>query len=310
MKRFVFLLLLSGCCAVCDPRCYVNVPEAWPLNYPESSEFCWWRALNDCELERLILELSSRNLDLLLKAEEGCSCIEYRVLWNKKAAELAMSYVELRFNEERLRLIDTRITSGIDSVDIVQGLSERGVLSNLETIQESEHLSLSKTERLDALLAIEKATRHLSVLMGGSYCVPAGNLPQIPECLPLKSPCEMIRERPDIKMMELAVKMGAKPIRAYQKSVLEAIEEVENALYAFQYSSQKAELLFTNMQEHYNAYEQTEEQHGKGLKSTLELHNAKKAYLVSHETYLQAEFNRLNDYIKLYEALGGSCDCD
>lgn len=331
MRWFLFTtaFLTSCCCSkVQNPRDYVDIPDRWSVcsgNFVESEEcFKWWSALNDPVLDELIALLSERNLDLLIKAEEFYSkcgvkkiqCLEYHQLWNQTAFDLAKTYIELRLTQERQTVLDEKIDSFQDSHNLTNDLYNVGFANSIEKIHESERFATLQSERAEIELGEQKAINHLSVLLGYApgelYCLfeKRRPLPTLPCSLPIGYPCGFILERPDVLMTEMAVKAGAQGIRSYKKSVLFALEEVENALADYKFGRERARELLRALQENYKAYLETEELFNQGLKSALELQETRRTYLMSHETYLQVESALIISYFRIYEALGaGECGC-
>lgn len=326
MKRLLFcsLILMVGCTAkISNPRLYVEVPEEWSISHHDFLEesphcFNWWKALNDPILNEIIESLSTKNLDLLIKADELYSCSgikavqrqEYRLLWNKTAFDAAKTYIELRTLQEQFSIIEMQIESLQDTSHMVNDQWDTGFTNSVEKIQQTESLNILKSEISKNALGIQKAIHHLSQILGGApndlYCllIEPKTLPALTSCLPIGFPYESIFQRPDVLQVEILVKKGLQPIRAYQKSVILALEEVENALAAFKYDSDSNHQLFIVMKESYKAYLQTDELYSRGLKNYLDVQNMKRAYLSNLDAYLQSEANLLLSYIKLYEALG------
>ena len=280
MKWFLFsLALITGCApTVSNPRIYVDVPCTWSTCYSDFSEesphdFCSWKSLNDPILDEMIESLSAKNLDLLTKAEEnykkpGVRSIqnqEYRMLWNQTAFDTAKTYIELRLLQEKRSILNARIDSLQDSSHLIDDLWDKGFTNSIEKSQETERLALLKSEIAKIDLGEQIAINHLSVLLGRApndlSCLLKGKakLPALPDCLPIGFPCESILQRPDVLITEIAVKNGHQPISAYQKSVLAALEEVENALAAIKYSNESGKELRNALQESYKAYIQTDD---------------------------------------------------
>jgi len=94
----------------------------------------------------------------------------------------------------------------------------------------------------------------------------------------------------------------------YQKTVLEALEEAENAIAAFHFSMQRTcelERQMNSSQEYYHSVQQLYET---GLKNYLEVELANRRFLAAQEAHLQGQVDLLLHYISLYKALGGGWD--
>lgn len=94
----------------------------------------------------------------------------------------------------------------------------------------------------------------------------------------------------------------------YQKSVLSALEEVENSMTAFRYEMERNAQIKEAQYIDQEAYRLTMELYEKGVKDYLEVLAANRALLIVEETSLQSQVNLLLHYISLYKALGGGWD--
>jgi outer membrane protein TolC len=300
--RCLWLCLLLAGCTPKNPG-HFEVPDHWSTCYSDFNEAKPQWELHDPDLEGIIEALPCRNLDLLIAAEAiycgGCKSIalqEYWQQWYQSAADAAKTYVELRFWQERLALLDMQI----ETLGLVKGLG--GLASSTENAQDLERLHLLKAQIPEIQGKIEVAIHHLSVLLGYApghiYCLinAPKPLPELPCSLAVGTPCRVLC-RPDVQMAKW------QGVRAYKKSVLGALESVENALTAYKYASLKGESFFKALQESYNVYLQTEELYQKGFKNYLDVQEARRAYFTNYEAYLQLQANLLYDYIELYKEL-------
>lgn len=94
----------------------------------------------------------------------------------------------------------------------------------------------------------------------------------------------------------------------YQKTVLEALEETENAIAAFHYELEKSQLLEHRKNSSLGAYIMGLQLYESGLKSYFEVQSAHRTFLLAEEDFLQGKVNLLLNYISLYKALGGGWD--
>lgn len=94
----------------------------------------------------------------------------------------------------------------------------------------------------------------------------------------------------------------------YQKTVLVALEEVENNMATFRYESERQNQLHYTQQLNRKAYQLQMELYQKGVKDYLEVLNSNRTLLAAEEAYLQSEINLLLHYVALYKALGGGWD--
>ncbi|HEV8051667.1 MAG TPA: TolC family protein, partial [Parachlamydiaceae bacterium] len=94
----------------------------------------------------------------------------------------------------------------------------------------------------------------------------------------------------------------------YQKTVLEALEETENAISAFHNELEKKELLKRLKISSEEAYQLSMQLYQSGLKNYLEVQLAQRSYLGAESALLQSQIDGLVNYIALYKALGGGWD--
>ena len=94
----------------------------------------------------------------------------------------------------------------------------------------------------------------------------------------------------------------------YQKTVLEALEETENAISAFHNELEKKEHLKRVRQSSKGAYQLSLQLYQSGLKNYLEVRVAQRSYLGAESALLQSQLDGLINYIALYKALGGGWD--
>lgn len=94
----------------------------------------------------------------------------------------------------------------------------------------------------------------------------------------------------------------------YQKTVLEALEEAENAISAYLNELKRSRYLDQSYRLVYSAQENDERLYQRGLISRLALIHAEQETLEAAESALQGKAALLFRYIALYKALGGSWD--
>lgn len=91
----------------------------------------------------------------------------------------------------------------------------------------------------------------------------------------------------------------------YQKTVLNALEEAENAIASFHYELERSQRLRESLEASKESYLLTLDLFERGIRSYLEVLILNRSYLEAEEAYLQAEADLLSNYIALYKALGG-----
>lgn len=92
----------------------------------------------------------------------------------------------------------------------------------------------------------------------------------------------------------------------YQKTVLEALEEAENAIVAFKSEEKRLHYLREALQYNQKALTFTKELYQKGVNDLFGVVNAQKILLTAEDAVVQSQVNLLLNYISLYKALGGS----
>lgn len=91
----------------------------------------------------------------------------------------------------------------------------------------------------------------------------------------------------------------------YQRTVLNALEEAENALASFRYESERSQFLEQAVQKDQEAYRLILDLYHRGVKDYLEVLAASRSLLASQDAYLQSRTSLLIGYIAIYKALGG-----
>lgn len=97
---------------------------------------------------------------------------------------------------------------------------------------------------------------------------------------------------------------------AYQKTVLEALEEAENAIASFRFESERNSSLAKAHKVSQEAHILMNQLYEKGLKDYLQVQAANRSLLESEDSYLQSQVDLLFHYIALYKALGGGWELD
>lgn len=116
------------------------------------------------------------------------------------------------------------------------------------------------------------------------------------------------------KLLEQDVKINKikaqEALYAYQKTVLEAFEETENAISSYHYELIRTNQLAQALQASREAYKLVLELYTTGFKDYLEVLVANRSLLAAEDAYLQSRIELLYHYIALYKALGGPWECD
>lgn len=91
----------------------------------------------------------------------------------------------------------------------------------------------------------------------------------------------------------------------YQKIVLEALEEAENAIASFHYELERNHQLGQAWKANQETYELTFQLYEKGFKNYVDVLDINRSLLAAEEAYLQSQSELLYHYVALYKALGG-----
>lgn len=94
----------------------------------------------------------------------------------------------------------------------------------------------------------------------------------------------------------------------YQKTVLAALEESENAIASFHAELEKNRHLEDAVALSYDAYQQKLDLFKNGFKDYLEVLTTERSFLAEEKAYLESQVALLINYIALYKSLGGCFD--
>lgn len=109
----------------------------------------------------------------------------------------------------------------------------------------------------------------------------------------------------DVKFNQLQARQA---LFEYQKTVLAALEEVENALAAFRYETERYDQLSRAKSLSREAYQLNRDLYQKGIQDYLTVLTSHRSLLAAEEADLQSEISLLMHYVALYKALGGGWD--
>lgn len=262
--------------------------------------------------------------------------------WNQISADVATNYILLRQQQHLLKIVNKNIAIQQDAVALTQDLLQIGMSSTIEQQQTEQQLSFLQAKQPQIERSINKLMYRLSVLIGSppqelvcelKTIMP---LPTIPANKPIGMPSELLQRRPDVRKAEqemaaaleieylgvgnlfphlslegfLGYVSGISKIKVqeayyqYQKVVLNALEETENAIDEFYFGLENNRSLLDALKSDLVAYESMRELYEKGFKSDFEVLALHRALLASKETYMQSNAALLLQYIALYKSLG------
>lgn len=96
----------------------------------------------------------------------------------------------------------------------------------------------------------------------------------------------------------------------YQKTVLEALEETENALAAFNCEIERCNYLEKAVESGRESYQEANQLYQHGFKNYLQVLESNRRLVESEESLLQCHIDALTHFIALYKALGGGWDIE
>ena len=133
-------------------------------------------------------------------------------------AETASTYADLRSAQENLRVTKANIAIQEQTYDFVKWQKEAGLSTDLDVIQAETTLEQTRASLPDYQNTINQAMNRLRVLTGGfsdtlneqlqSYT----ELPEMPASISAGIPADTLRQRPDVKAKEYAVKVQAENV--------------------------------------------------------------------------------------------------
>lgn len=144
-----------------------------------------------------------------------CAQVEaYRDVLVSLYGDVAQSYVQVRTLQQQLLIACQNVELRKQSQSLANKRVEGGVSPNVDLFQADSELASAEADIPQLELQLNQALNRLSTLLGhypgAMHCVLAepGPIPDVPRNLPQVVPCDMIRQRPDIRQAERRI-MGA-----------------------------------------------------------------------------------------------------
>jgi outer membrane protein, multidrug efflux system len=314
----------------------------------------------------------AKALDAQLQASEE----SLRDVWITLSAEIARNYIELRGLQQRLIVLEKNIEAQKDSIHLTDSLLQIGMGSSIDQWQGQEQLSTLESQKPQLGFEIEKSIHRLSILLGyapGALFAelsPSGQLPCLPENMPIGVPSDLLRRRPDIRKAERELAAATERVGSavaalfprltlsgfigeitthlctsgytwfvspqlllpvfnskmlmqdvdinklkaqqacyeYQKTVLKAFEETENAISSLRHDMERSHHLDMAEKSSQEAYTRFSQLYERGLKDYLVVQISNRSHLAAENAYLQSKIELLIDYVTLYKSLGGGWD--
>lgn len=336
--NYVFLACLLAGCTTGRPVCEnpeIDMPCEW--HHSTSSNFdptpaddlIWWKNLEDPTLNELMNDATTQNLDLQIAAIQDSEARfsdetqeNLREVWITVSADIAKNYVELRSLQLRLEVMRQILAAQKEAMQLTQDLLARGLINTSEYSKTHAEWSSLQGELPAIDLSIVRAIHRTSTLLGYnpgelSTCLSQkATLPQVPCVLPIGIPKDLLNKRPDIRKAEreLIAARGSKRAQAafynYQKIVLVALEEAENAIASLSYEQERLRHLTEAYRHSQKQLASAKELHQTGVVDSFALIKIKIALLQKEDLRIQSHVQLLLNYISLYKALGGGWNYD
>lgn len=132
------------------------------------------------------------------------------------AAEVAITYLGLRSDEERLAIAQRNLASQQETLQITQWRVQAGLATSLESEQARASVEQTRAQLPSLQKSIALARHQLALLTGRSVeqlALPAGGtLPRAPADLALSFPAQTLRQRADVRAAELRVSAAAQDL--------------------------------------------------------------------------------------------------
>ncbi|MEM8678546.1 MAG: TolC family protein [Planctomycetota bacterium] len=138
----------------------------------------------------------------------GISVEAYRDVMVILLGDVAANYVTLRTLQQRLRFVRQNVQTQSEALELATKRVEGGIAPILDEYQARSNLASTQATIPPLELAIHQTLNRLSVLIGEFpghlHCTLAepAPIPAEPSSLPLTLPCDVIRQRPDIREAE------------------------------------------------------------------------------------------------------------
>lgn len=270
----------------------------------------WWQSLNDCQLNQLIEQVVVRNNDIQIARKQSAEKSLETV--NAIIADTAKTYLELRAWQQRLRMIEESIEIQNKIIVLEDSLMEYS-LSLLEQNENKKSLNALIIQKSQADLTIKRLIFHLSTLLGnipGELCISEhGDLPKLPCNIPVGCPVGLVERHPSVqeaKKLYLTT-FNEQAFFHYQKTLLDVLEQAENALAAFLYSLEKMEHLENSKTLKKETYHLLKDQYEQGFKNERELLTTKHELLAQEILSNEAKTEALTNFVNLYHSFRGLC---
>lgn len=285
-------LLLTGCC--CPYKGTIEIPTHWHscldlCTYERPPCFLWWEIFGDPVLTFLI---------------EQAECYHHD---HSMAGEVGRNYFELRGLQAKRQLLQENLKVQKGILSLTEGLT---TLSEIEQNQIKPHLTTLDTQDAQFALEIDKTIFHLSTLAGYTpdalfdSLLPPSPLPELPACLPLASPCEVIasnRETEEARRI-YGQKQDRLTFYNYENKVLHLLEEKETAIASLHYQLQQLAHFNTNKEIKVKSYQLTRDLYHQGIVDERVLAAALMEVFAAESTLIELKTKLLQTFVTLYHS--------
>lgn len=292
-------------------------------------------------------------------------------------SEVARNYVEARGYQKRLAITHQNIGTQRETLELTRVRFKAGLTSELDVAQAAAQLATTQSSLPVLETLLHQAVHRLGVLLGQP---PASVLdemtleapiPVVPPTVPVGLPSELLRRRPDIRVVERQLagqtaRIGVAVARLYPRfsitgsfgtqthdmqyfldknslfwsigpavswpifqggrlrgnikleevrqvqalleyrlTILQALEDVENALVAYRQDRQRYARLADAVAASRRAVELSTERYRKGLADFLSVLESERSLYLAEDQLVQSETDVVADYVALNKALGG-----
>lgn len=326
MRKKIEMLFLSivffGCaCGPIHRPSEEDVPFLWHsrlpegLNVAEADDPDWWESLHDPQLNELMVLAAAQNIDVQMAREKACfDDLDLAEVWRNVSSDVAKNTIQLYGLKLRLQIKKKFIEVQARAIQLTEQLLQRGVANEVEHKNLQVEQSILEADASLIERDIAWTAHRLSVLLG----YPPGDLdcflscvslPNLPAESPIGIPSGLLARRPDILKAEktLAKAPGnAQAIYFYRKTVLNALEEAENAISSLKFQKERLGFLKKAYQSNKNSLEFTKNSYQEGVDNSFMITKAESQVLRSEEQVIQGQVELLLAYVALQKAIYGA----
>ncbi len=145
---------------------------------------------------------------------------DYRDVMVTVLAEVALTYVDARTQQERIRYTEQNIETQRGSLDLTRARFKAGLVGELDVQQALENLSSTEAFLPQLEAALSRSIHALGVLLGEhpnalfAELTPPGPIPLPPDEILVGVPTDVLRQRPDIRAAERSLSASTARIGA------------------------------------------------------------------------------------------------